>query len=300
MIHFTRNSNSSQLILQRRDNSRVSAVADARAGKGSLYSVHTFGVILLLFSLHKRANTKNSVLNQSPVEQKCLWLATLSRGRRVVRAISEGILLLKTATTSEAPIDRPDSDMAGEPEGMMVSKCQINIQYEIIFITCLKMMRLLLSMIVQSWLCGLCSHCLCCGYLCCCCQTTDKEKHPLLVRGNMWEVLIAILLLIPLELNDPINMYVYIESMLVTLAMPTSMYMHTYQLGINGKPLPQDQEVQEMECRYSEPSTPGGGGTPWGSERHSEASEAPDLGRFGAVYRKIILFKQTIHTPPPT
>ena len=63
MIHFTRNSNSSQLILQRRDNSRVSAVADARAGKGSLYSVHTFGVILLLFSLHKRANTKNSVLN---------------------------------------------------------------------------------------------------------------------------------------------------------------------------------------------------------------------------------------------
>ena len=55
-----------------------------------------------------------------------------------------------------------------------------------------------------------------------------------------------------------------------------------------------------MECRYSEPSTPGGGGTPWGSERHSEASEAPDLGRFGAVYRKIILFKQTIHTPPPT
>ena len=53
-----------------------------------------------------------------------------------------------------------------------------------------------------------------------------------------------------------------------------------------------------MECRYSEPSTPGGGGTPWGSERHSEASEAPDLGRFRAVYRKIILFKQTMHTPP--
>ena len=37
-----------------------------------------------------------------------------------------------------------------------------------------------------------------------------------------------------------------------------------------------------MECRYSEPSTPGEG-TPWGSERHSEASEAPDISKIIAV-----------------
>lgn len=49
------------------------------------------------------------------------------------------------------------------------------------------------------------------------------------------------------------------------------------QLGINGKPLPSDHEVQEMEFLISEPSSPGGS-TPWGSEKQSEASEPPDLG----------------------